>query len=649
MTRILCLFLLTVLNLTAFEVRAQQSDSNPKANKSQVQNQYPNPSPNPNPSPGQNPNQIQNQTQIQNKGPNQGTPTQTQPGAPESQPGAAGTQPGATGSPANLPDTGGLDPNPGAAKKQTLGTNPVSQLLAPEISERHPDWETIEIDGQDVFTIRTNLGPYSIKSRAENIRKILARLAREPNYLDLINSIHAVNDRQVAHIKMGDEAICFITDKDSLLNGDSSRMVTAQKYAERLKLALLKDQSDRRPGHLLVASGLTTLATLAFLASLAMLNWLFPKLYSLARSGQLLKPLRIQKAELISLETMVDLYLGVMRLVRAAAVIFLLSLYIPAVLSFFPDTRGLANEIVGYMIQPVREIAIPALLAYLPNILVIAFVALATYYSICFIHFVFREIERGNITISGFDREWADPTYKIVRFLVITFSFVMVFPYLPGSGSPAFQQVSIFLGVLFSLGSTGAISHLVAGVFLTYTGAFKLGDRVKIADAVGDVVEKTLLATRIRTIKHEYITIPNGLVLSSHIVNYSASSGKPGLVLHTTVTIGYDAPWRAVHQALLSAAKSTEGLSETPAPFVLQTSLDDNYVSYELNAYTNQPETMAVTYSHLHQNIQDKFNEAGIEIMSPHYTSLRDGNRTTIPESYWSKDYEIRRFGVKMQ
>lgn len=624
MTRILCLLLLAVLNLTVFEVRAQQSDSNPKASPNESQ-----------------PNQDQNLNQNQNLNLGQ-EPTQIQSGA-------NGSKSGADGTPADLPGTGGL-PNPAGAEKQSPGTNPVSRLLAPALSKGQPDWETIEIDGQEVFTIRTNLGPYSIRSRAENIRNILSRLAREPNYLELINSIHAVNDRQVAHIKMGDEAICFITDKDSSLNGDSSRMVTAQKYAERLKLALLKDHSDRRPGHLLVASGLTALATLAFLAALAVLNWLFPKLYSLARSGQgLLKPLRIQKAELISLETMIDLYLGVLRLVRAAAVIFLLSLYIPAVLSFFPDTRGLANEIVGYMIQPVREIAIPALLAYLPNILVMVFVAVTTYYSVSFIHFVFREIERGNITLSGFDREWADPTYKIVRFLVITFSFVMIFPYLPGSGSPAFQQVSIFLGVLFSLGSTGAISHLVAGVFLTYTGAFKLGDRVKIADAVGDVVEKTLLATRIRTIKHEYITIPNGLVLSSHIVNYSASSGKPGLVLHTTVTIGYDAPWRDVHKALLDAAKSTEGLSETPAPFVLQTSLDDNYVSYELNAYTNQPETMAVAYSHLHQNIQDKFNEAGIEIMSPHYTSLRDGNRTTIPESYCSKDYEIPRFGVKMQ
>jgi small-conductance mechanosensitive channel len=139
------------------------------------------------------------------------------------------------------------------------------------------------------------------------------------------------------------------------------------------------------------------------------------------------------------------------------------------------------------------------------------------------------------------------------------------------------------------------------------------------------------------------------MVLSSHIINYSSSSAHSGLVLHTTVTIGYDAPWRDVQAALIAAAKATENILDEPAPFVLQTSLDDFFVSYEINAFTNQPQIMAVTYSDLHRNIQDHFNQAGIEIMSPHYATLRDGNRTTIPENYLPKDYTEPSFAVKVK
>jgi small-conductance mechanosensitive channel len=255
------------------------------------------------------------------------------------------------------------------------------------------------------------------------------------------------------------------------------------------------------------------------------------------------------------------------------------------------------------------------------------------------IRFFFSALASGAISLPGFYQDWAIPTYKIVRFLVIAFGVVVIFPYLPGAKSPAFQGVSIFLGVLFSLGSTSAVANMVAGVILTYMRPFKMGDRVKIADAVGDVVEKTLLVTRLTTIKNVEITIPNAMVLGSHIINYSSSAKDLGLVLHTTVTIGYDAPWRKVHELLINAAQATEGALKEPAPYVLQTALDDFYVHYELNCYTNEPNMMAKTYSELHRNIQDRFNEAGVEIMSPHYSSLRDGNKATIPDEHLPKSY----------
>ncbi len=173
-----------------------------------------------------------------------------------------------------------------------------------------------------------------------------------------------------------------------------------------------------------------------------------------------------------------------------------------------------------------------------------------------------------------------------------------------------------------------------------------MGDRVKIADAVGDVVGKTLLVTRVRTIKNVDIAIPNALVLSSHIVNYSRAARAEGVILHTSVTIGYNSQWRQIHELLIAAAKKTADVIDEPAPFVLQTSLDDFYVTYELNVYTRNPWRMAVIYSDLHLNIQDTFNEAGVEIMSPHFASIRDGNAQATPETYLPENYEAPEFRI---
>ena len=223
---------------------------------------------------------------------------------------------------------------------------------------------------------------------------------------------------------------------------------------------------------------------------------------------------------------------------------------------------------------------------------------------------------------------------------------IVIFPYLPGSESPVFRGVSVFLGFLFTFGSAGSLSNIIAGLVLTYMRLFVIGDRVKIGDVVGDVIEKSLLVTRVRTIKNEIISIPNSTVMSSHTINYSSDAVDNGLIMHTTVTIGYDVTWKTIHQALLDAAGRTDMLLKEPKPFVLQTSLDDFYVSYQINAYTKEPNKQAVIYSQLHQNIQDCCNEASIEILSPHYRAQRDGNMTTIPSDYLPKDYKAPSFNV---
>jgi small-conductance mechanosensitive channel len=240
----------------------------------------------------------------------------------------------------------------------------------------------------------------------------------------------------------------------------------------------------------------------------------------------------------------------------------------------------------------------------------------------------------------------AMPTYKIARLLIIAFTLVVAFPYLPGSKSPAFQGISIYFGILLSLGLSSAIANVVAGTVLTYTRAFLLGDRVKIGDTVRDIVENTLLVTLIRTIKNVDIAIPNGMVLSSHIVNFSSAAKQVGLILHTSVTIGYDSPWRKVHELLISAAESTASILPEPKSFVLQTTLDEFYVSYEINAYTDQPNRTAQIYWELHHHIQDKFYEAGVEIMSPHYFGVRDGNHVAFPTEHVPQNYVAPAFRI---
>lgn len=309
----------------------------------------------------------------------------------------------------------------------------------------------------------------------------------------------------------------------------------------------------------------------------------------------------------------------------------MLYFYVFAVLSVFPGTRQGASALVQYLSAVVNVFA-RAVAASGPDLLTLALIAVITRYVMKLCRRVFNEIDKGTISISGFYPEWAMPTYKIGRITILAFAAIVMFPYMPGHDSPAFKGVSIFFGVLLSLGSAGAIGNIIAGVLLTYTRAFRVGDRVKIADTVGDVIEKNLLTTRVRTIKNEDVTVPNSLVLGSHVVNYnSCRDGR--LILHTSVTIGYDAQWRQVHELLVTAALATSHISPEPTPFVLQTALNDFYVTYEINAYTENAHAMANIYAELHQNIQDKFNEAGVEICSPHFAALRDGNRAAMPSS----------------
>ena len=321
----------------------------------------------------------------------------------------------------------------------------------------------------------------------------------------------------------------------------------------------------------------------------------------------------------------------IVRGLRIGISIFFLILYLPLVFRFIPETEEYAKAVFEIVIGPIR-IAVFAVLNFIPDLIRIFVIIYMTKYVLKFLKYVTGELEREALRLDGFYADWAKPTYNLIKVVVIVFASVICWQYIPGHDSTAFQGLGIFFGVLFSLGSTAAISNIVAGVVITYMRPFKLGDRVEIGNTIGDVTERSLLVTRVRTIKNVDVTVPNSTILGNHIINFSKNAAEEvGVILHTSVTIGYDVPSGEVIKALVKGAKSTPMILGTPEPFVLVKSLDDFYIHYEINCHTKQPEKGALIYSHLHESIKNELHNAGIEIVSPHYNAVRDGNMLTVP------------------
>jgi small-conductance mechanosensitive channel len=501
-----------------------------------------------------------------------------------------------------------------------------------------PQAYPVVLGDQTLFYLKENVKGFSAQERARSISERIKQIAQDHNVpLDAVTASEF--EMPVALISAGNKMLVALSDEDALAEG-RTREQLAKEYAEKLRVAMGNYRKDRSRESIIHGVVYTLIATFALIAILIFLRRLSRKIDQgiLALVTARVSSIRIQSFQIVQAERIKAVIMGAMKVARLLMVLVVLYAYLNLVLSFFPWTHSIARETLVYLLSPLTTIGM-AIGAHIPNLVFIVILVLIVRYILKLMKFFFLAVENGTVRFSGFFPEWARPTYKILSYLVIGFSVVVAYPYIPGSDSQAFKGVSIFVGVLFSLGSQSAVSNMIAGFALTYRRAFKIGDRVKIADFTGDVIETRLQVTILRTIKNEEIVVPNAMIMNGHVINYSAEAKERGLILHTTVTIGYDAPWRRVHELLLQAAESTEGVLREPAPFILQKSLDDFYVTYELNAYTDHPQRMIETYSLLHQNIQDSFNKGGVEIMSPHYAQLRDGNKVTIPVSYLPPGY----------
>ena len=341
------------------------------------------------------------------------------------------------------------------------------------------------------------------------------------------------------------------------------------------------------------------------------------------------KPLRIQRQEILSSREVANILNRTFQVISWIIRLWLVLAFLNTVLGLFNWSRDASESLAANRAESGGGI-LRAFIDYLPDMLTAAVIIAISYGFLKLVKLVFEGVEKQRIKVPGFYPEWSKTSYGLLRLLIIALTMVVVFPYLPGSDSPAFQGVSIFFGVLLSLGSTSAVANVVAGIVITYTRAFRKGDWVDVGGSEGKVVERTSFVTRIRTSKNVEISIPNATVMGGRVINYSTQAKRTGITLHTGVTIGYDVPWPTVQKLLLDAALKTEHIEQEPPPFVLQTSLDDNYVAYELNAFTCNAGLRPRIYSELHANILDSFHAAGVEITSPHYRAMRDGNEAAM-------------------
>ena len=493
----------------------------------------------------------------------------------------------------------------------------------------------VVFEGDTLFRVYRGVGSFTAAQRAQRVTARIAELSFLPRAQ--MDSLRVEPTETGAwNVLYEDDVVNSVTEEDALAIGSTPEAV-ARRNRNIIRAVIIRAYEQR--------SLLTTLRDIGiFVALTVVLVLLWLLIVRVFRRLQLVLQQRLkaymsrrmvangssQFYKVFHPRVQLRALMFLLKVVRGFVLLLVLYLYLPVLFSQLSFTRGFGERLLDYVLEPLA-FAWNGLIGFLPELFFIAVIVWLAEQLADFVTWIGGRLQTGELHVEGFYADWAKPTANLLRALIYIFTLVIVWPLLPGSGSPAFQGVSVFVGLLLSLGGASTVGNAVSGVILTYMRPFQIGHRVKLGDTVGDVVSKNLLVTRIRTTKNEEITVPNGNLLSGGIVNYTSLAESHGLVLHTSITIGYDVPWPQVHELLIAAAAKTPGVDAAPAPFVLQKALQDWYVEYELNAHTRDSHSMPRMYSELHANIQDGFRDAGVEIMSSHYMHVRTGNETTIP------------------
>lgn len=498
-----------------------------------------------------------------------------------------------------------------AAAGGAPGPIPPAQLQTATIpAEALPPPATLRFFNRDIVTFRTPYVGYSPAGRAaagsERIREALSKggpgavkITRMAQGLDVF-----VDGIYVFRILEGD------LDAMDGQTFDEARVVVARRLEEAIEAT-----RQTRPGKLLLRElGLAAAATLV----LGLAVW------ALVR-GRLWLRRRIDAHLAQRLHLGVHERAGILRMIRTLGQITFVLLvavlfeeWLRFVFSLFPYTRPWAEHLTGYVEGLVRQVW-AAIVDAVPGLVMVAVIAALAHLVTKIVRMVGRGIEAGRYRLFGIDADVIQPTRRIVTAVIWLFALAMAYPYLPGSSSEAFKGLSVLVGVMLSLGASGIVSQAAGGFILTYSRTLRGGEWVRVGEVEGAVVSVGTFSTKIRTFTDEEVSIPNNVVLATITRNFSRPAAAPASILETSVTIGYSVPWRQVHAMLLEAAARTPELEREPPPEVLQTSLSDFYVQYSLRARLRNQLRRPAVLSVLNANIQDAFNEYGVQIMSPHY------------------------------
>lgn len=508
-----------------------------------------------------------------------------------------------------------------------------------EDKEQNPEQEAVrnvspvKVDGTVLFYVK-GLKSFPSVERAEIIRGRIVKAAA--NQFIPIDSVKVVSDSDYLKIYAGKEFIMVISCEDAKEEG-IDRKILSTWILKQIKESIASYRY-LRSGPVLIKSTLHALgAGILFLVCLLVILWLI-RLLNKWLANRINARISTLEEKTFNIIQSRQLWRAIGMIFKAINIIVLVvvsTVFLQYILSLFPFTMDFASSTFTLLMNPVISIG-KGLINFLPSLVFLIFIYLVTRYLLKLIKLFFTSITGGGIKLLKFEAEWALPTYKILRVVVIVFALVIAYPYIPGSETSAFKGISVFLGVLLSLGSSSFISNIIAGYSMTYRAAFKTGDLIQVDDQIGFVEEQRLLVTRLRSRKNEEISIPNSELLNNNIINYSKRAKDLGLILHTCIGIGYETPWRLVETMLKLAAARTEGLLQVPPPFVLKQSLDTFSITYQINAYCDDASKMYLYYNLLHQNILDIFNENNVQIMTPAY----EGDPETpklVPKDEWDK------------
>ena len=490
---------------------------------------------------------------------------------------------------------------------------------------------SVNIDGRELFRV-VGVSSFPASKRANGIADTVRKFASD--HARSVDEIAVIDEGDRTAFVFGPDAKFLFFDADAALE-NVDRKILVQVVDQKIREVVHQYRVERGREYLLSKAGFAAVASVVILLVLWGARKGLRKLAAAleTRYRASVRGLRIDTFHIIEEEQLwVLMRSGFLTLWWILALVCAY-IYLEQVLSKFPWTRGFAHQLVTLVIDPLETMG-KAFLDYIPDLIFLVVLALLARYVLKLTRFFFLGIARGSVKMASFEPEWSMPTYNLLRIGIVAFTLVMAFPYMPGSSSDAFKGISVFLGVLLSIGSSTMIGNIMAGYSLLYRRAFRVGDRVKIGAHVGDIVVVRQQVTHLRTPKNEEIIIPNSMILNTEIVNFSTMAREGRLLLHSSVTIGYDTPWRQVEAMLIEAARRTDGLLKDPEPFVLERSLDDYYVNYEINAFCDNAARTPALYAAMHRNILDVFNEYGVQIMSPNFVAQPEG-AVLVPKDQW--------------